>query len=61
MRVIVKVTNVGIKKIQKYLPIDEMDEGRYPNKKYFWGVVFTVEPEWATKYYKAVVKKRTTY
>ena len=35
-----------------------MNEGRYPDKTFFWGVVFTVLPQWSTDYYEKVVAKR---
>ena len=46
------------KKLADYLPIEEMNEGYYPDKIFFWGIVFTIEPEWSNKYYEAVLKKR---
>ena len=46
------------KVIIEYLPHDEMNEGRYPDKYFFWGVAFTVLPTWSQSYYKAVLKKR---
>ena len=42
----------------QYLPSEEMNEGRFPDKIFFWGVVFTVIPEWADDYYEKVVAKR---
>ena len=26
-------------------------------RSFFWGVVFTIEPDWSNKYYEAVLKK----
>ena len=47
------------KKIREYLPAEEMDEGeKYPDRKFFWGVAFTVLPDWSEKYYKAVIDKK---
>ena len=42
----------------EYLPTEEMNEGRFPDKTFFWGVVFTVLPKWSTSYYEKVVAKR---
>ena len=46
------------KLIREYLPYQEMLQGRFPDKEFFWGVLFTVVPTWANAYYKAVIKKR---
>ena len=35
----------------QYLPSEEIHEGRFPDKIFFCGVVFTVIPEWANYYY----------
>ena len=45
------------KQVCEYLPSDEMNEGRYPDKTFFWGVLFTVLPLWSTDYYERVVAK----
>jgi len=37
-------------KVRKYLPIAEMTQGRYPDKKWFWSLLFTVIPKWAKNY-----------
>ena len=34
----------------KYLPTDEIDQGRFPDKAFFWGVAFTIIPDWAQEY-----------
>ena len=47
------------KTLVTYLPDDEMNEGRYPDKVFFWGVLFAILPNWSNEYYEAVLKKRT--
>ena len=44
--------------MRSYLPIDEMDTKRYPDKKWFWGIAFTTIPTWAWKYHNAVLDQR---
>ena len=39
------------RELTQYLPSDEMNEGRYPNKDWFWGIAYTIIPVW-TKAYK---------
>ena len=46
------------KSIVPYLPIEEMDKGKFPNREFFWGIVFTLEEDWANKYYKKVMDVR---
>ena len=46
------------KLIREYLPYNEMLQGRFPDKEFFWGVLFTILPTWSNTYYKAVLKKR---
>ena len=31
----------GDQELRKYLPTQEMDLGKYPDRKFFWGVVST--------------------
>ncbi len=35
-----------------------MANGRYPDRAWFWAVVFTIIPEWAQQYYDQVLKNR---
>ena len=44
--------------VRKYLPADEMDLGKYPDKKFFWGVISTLKQDWAQKFKDDVMKKR---
>ena len=30
--------------LNDYLPVEEMEKGRYPNRDFFWGIAFTVVP-----------------
>ena len=41
-----------------YLPDDEMDIGKYPDRTFFWGILFTKIPIWAHEYHKRVMKTR---
>ena len=44
--------------VRKYLPAEEMDLGKFPDKKFFWGVISTLKLEWAQKFKDDVTKKR---
>ena len=44
--------------IRRFLPADEMDEGRYPDRHFFWAIAFTILPNWATMYTKKVWMQR---
>ena len=33
--------------IQKYLPVEEMEAGTYPDRNFFWGIASTILPDWA--------------
>ena len=39
-------------KITKYLPVEEMILDRFPDREFFWGIAFTIRPEWAQTYHK---------
>ena len=45
-------------KLKKYLPIELMAKGVYPDRVFFWNIVFTIEPEWANEYVSKVIKNR---
>ena len=47
-------------KLRQYLPVEEMDEGIYPDRIWFWGLCFTLLPFWANSYYEAVIYKKRT-
>ena len=34
----------GDQELRKYLPTQEMDLGKHPDRKFFWGVVSTQKP-----------------
>ena len=40
------------------MPTAEMDQGRYPDRAWFWATTFTIIPEWAQQYYDQVLKNR---
>ena len=44
--------------VRKYLPADEMDMGKYTDKKFFCGVISTLKQDWAQKFKDEVMKKR---
>ena len=45
-------------KLRRYLPVEEIEEGIYPDRLWFWGICFTVLPFWANTYYEAVLWKK---
>ena len=36
--------------LAKYLPTDDMNNGKYPDREYFWGLCFTLLPKWSENY-----------
>ena len=44
--------------IKPYIPHEEMDRGKFPDRIFWWGIVFTLEPIWANNYYKKVMDVR---
>ena len=40
------------------MPADEMDMGRYPDKKFFWGVITSLKQDWAQKFKYDVIKEK---
>jgi hypothetical protein len=40
------------------MPYNEMEQGRFPNKEFFWGIAFNLRNDWANKYYTECVKMR---
>ena len=44
--------------LRRYLPAEEMDLGRYPDRRFFWGIAFTVQPRWANIYFEKVIEQR---
>jgi len=37
---------------ESYLPFSEMEQGKWVDKNYFWGIAFTIKPDWANNFYK---------
>ena len=33
------------REVHKFLPVDEMEAGTYPDRTFFWGVISTKLPE----------------
>ena len=44
--------------LRSYMPAEDMDLGRYPNRDWFWAVCFTVVPTWSKQYVRKVVANR---
>ena len=44
--------------VHPFLPIEEMEEGIYPDRTFFWGVICTKLPEWTAAYHSAVMEKK---
>ena len=40
------------------MPTDDIAEGRYPDREFFWGVAFTVLPKWSNEYTRLVMEER---
>ena len=47
-------------KLAKYLPVDEMELGRYPDREWFWKVLATTLPDYAEKIHDQVTEGRNT-
>ena len=44
--------------LRSYLPSDDMNLKKFPNREWFWGVALTEEPHWANKYVRKVLDNR---
>ena len=40
------------------MPTDELAQQRWPDREFFWSVLFTILPEWAEAYVTAVNRSR---
>jgi hypothetical protein len=40
------------------MPYEEMRIGRYPDRDYFWGMAFTLNPQWSNKYFDLCMESR---
>jgi len=38
------------------MPSDEIELGRYPDRKWFWGVALTILEDWSRSYIKEVLR-----
>ena len=45
--------------LRDYLPSDEMEHGRFPDKIFFWGILFSVHSSWANEFHLSVLKLHT--
>jgi hypothetical protein len=41
-----------------YMPSNEIELERYPDRKFFWGVALTIIPKWSRTYIQQVVHQR---
>ena len=46
------------KDLMSYMPSEEMDEDRFPDKYYFWNLMNTLRPTWTEKYIEMVMTNR---
>ena len=46
--------------ILKYLPHEQLDQERWVDTHFFWGVCFAVLPQWSNEFYRRVVKSYDT-
>ena len=44
--------------IVKYMPSDEMDLGRWPDRKFFWGILSTIRHDYVEEYVTRCSKQR---
>ena len=45
-------------KFKSYMPSDEMEVGRFPDRDFFWGISFQILEDWSQQYLKLVMEKR---
>ena len=44
--------------IVAYLPDEELDLERWPDRRFFWGIVYTIRPEWVEDYISQCIAQR---
>ena len=44
--------------LRAYLPSEEMDLGRWPDRRFFWGVLSTLRRDWVEQYTSEAVSQR---
>ena len=44
--------------IVKHLPCDDIEKKQYPDRKFFWGVLNSLRPDWVKKYVDKVTEQR---
>ena len=42
--------------LRKYLPAEEMDLGRFPDRRFMWGIINTFHPDWVESYVNDATK-----
>lgn len=45
------------KEFLKFLP-DDIQNGKFGDRRFFWGLAFALREEWATKYMAMVMEKK---
>ena len=48
------------REVHDYLPVNEMEEDKFPDRKFFWGIVCTLLPDLSKQYHAAVMQKKHT-
>ena len=44
--------------LHKYLPSKELDLGRWPDRRFFWGILSTLQSDWVKEYSRICGEKR---
>ena len=44
--------------LRAYLPDDDMDVGRFPDRRFVWGVLSTLRRDWVVKYASEAARQR---
>jgi hypothetical protein len=42
--------------VRSYLPSSEMDEARFPDRRFFWGILGSIVPSFAAEYHRRVLE-----
>ena len=44
--------------LRMHLPAEDMDLGRWPDRRFFWGIVNTFHPDWVESYVNEATRQR---
>jgi len=47
--------------VREYLSAEEMDLERFPDRMFVWGILFTLNYDWAEELYHQVIEKRNRF